>query len=318
MAVITTLNSTQSLTITDKITNAVYLLVKDAPLVFAVSLVAHSCFAVFSLGLSTPFSAAVFAPIVLKGVAISLFSNSVWNVTAAFFNFSLKRTFTWFSSNEKLRSYFNSKSDQFFFGTVIKSNNILFGIVNGIMYSQAPFTDLKKHAFSILKVNLLFLSIATVIFTVISSLAIKVVQGPASYVNRVIDNHLNNEHLSLAKKEEFRDKMKGATDEFIAQTSQLVILDLISSPNPTFPTFVGEIKNIKDATLDLRTSFQALNVSEKEIIENRVRLDPTLGKLRAEARDVWNRIKNLARNSLSQNNGYFDAAVKHALIHRSN
>lgn len=315
-----TLDTTEHPASVNKITGAAYLFLKDAPLILGVSLVAHSCFAILSLGLSAPFSFAAFAAIVLKGSSLSLLSNSVWNATAGFFNFSLKRAFTWFNGNEKLRSFLHSESDQFFFGPVMKSIKIFFAVINVTLISKLPTLDipLRKYVITILGENLLFMSVATLIFASIISLAVKMVDGPAGYINSVIDNHLNNVHLPLSKKNEFKEKMKHITDEFKAQTAQLVVLDLISSSNTAFPTFVGEIENINDAALDLRTSFLALSSVEKDMIENRVRIDPKLGKLSAGAKVVWTGLKDFARNLLLQNNGYFDAALKHALINRSN
>lgn len=288
---------------------------QDSRRVVAISIVVHSCLTVLSLGVSTPFSAAAFSAIVIRGAVGAFISNAIWNVASIFFNFTVKKMYRFSTGNEQIRNIFNSHADQVYYGMSMTIYKIFSAVINGRRFAAVPFNNFSIPALSIMRKNTVILTIVTAIFWVINSRTQRMHQSSGEYLNRLINDHLNNPNVPQQKRNEFRENMTGVSGDFFIQISQFSILDMVSSPNPVYPGFVNEFRNSLEI---LRRDFQALSLAEKDIIKDKITIDSNRGILSPAARTVFERIRNTAFNSLIQGNENFNAAVQQCLAGRQN
>jgi hypothetical protein len=286
---------------------------QDSRRVVEISLVAYSCLAFLSLGFTASFSAAAFIAIVIKGAIGAFIANATWNIASLFFNFTVKRIYRFYTNNEQLRTIFNNNADQVHFGLSMTVYKIFSAVINGRRFAAVPLNNFNFPVFSIMRKNVVILAIITAIFWVIDSRIRRVNQSSGEFINHLVNDHLNNPNLPQQKRDEFRENMAGVSGDFFVQISQLCVLDIVSSPNPLYPAFVNRFRNNLEI---LRRAFQALPMPEQDIIKSKIHIDRERGVLSDRARNVWDRMRNMAFNSLLQGNENFTAAVQQCVAER--
>lgn len=135
---------------------------RDSEKILVISLIAQSCFVLYIMTLSIPFSYLALRSIFFKGVLGAVAVNSFANIFFEIVKFGAIKTYNWFIPDEELRYIWSEKvhkilEDPFFFIRGFMS------IKEGLNISTYPFA-IRYYLSPCIRKNVVFFTIASVIY----------------------------------------------------------------------------------------------------------------------------------------------------------